>query len=58
MRGQNRAKRIGVMLEKLKMDAEKPFFAFCDSSWNDDVDSGHSTGCFLIYYMGGVVTLG
>jgi hypothetical protein len=26
-----------------------------DSSWNDDVDTGRSTGCFLIFYMGGVV---
>jgi len=26
-----------------------------DSSWNDDVDTGRSTGCFLIFYCGGVV---
>jgi hypothetical protein len=26
-----------------------------DSSWNDDADSIRSTGCFLIYYMGGIV---
>jgi hypothetical protein len=26
-----------------------------DSSWNDDVDTGRSTGCFLIFYMGGLV---
>jgi len=31
------------------------FYAFSDSSWNDDVDNGRSTGCFLIYYMGGIV---
>jgi hypothetical protein len=32
-----------------------PLFGFSDSSWNDDVDHGRSTGCFLITYMGGVV---
>lgn len=32
-----------------------PFYAFSDSSWNDDVDNGRSTGCFLVLYMGGVV---
>jgi hypothetical protein len=32
-----------------------PFFGFSDSSWNDDVDTGRSTGCFIITYMGGVV---
>jgi hypothetical protein len=30
-------------------------FASSDSSWNDDVDHGQSTGCFLIFYMGGIV---
>jgi hypothetical protein len=32
-----------------------PFFTFSDSSWNDNVDSGHSTGCFITVYMGGIV---
>jgi len=26
-----------------------------DSSWNDDVETGRSTGCFLIFYMGGLI---
>lgn len=26
-----------------------------DSSWNDDVNTGRSTGCFLIFYCGGVI---
>jgi hypothetical protein len=33
----------------------KPLIAFSDSSWNDDIDTGRSTGCFLIIYMGGEV---
>ena len=32
-----------------------PFFGFSDSSWNDDPDTGRSTGCFIITYMGGIV---
>jgi len=28
---------------------------YSDSSWHDDVDSGRSTGCYLIAYMGGIV---
>jgi hypothetical protein len=31
------------------------FYGFSDSSWNDDQDSGRSTGCFIITYMGGIV---
>jgi hypothetical protein len=33
-------------------------FGFTDSSWNDDQDSGRSTGCFIITYMGGIVDHG
>jgi hypothetical protein len=32
-----------------------PLFGFSDSSWNDDIEHGHSTGCFIIIFMGGVV---
>ena len=28
---------------------------FIDSSWNDDIDTSRSSGCFMIFYMGGVV---
>ncbi len=28
---------------------------FTDSSWNDDVDTGRSSGCFMIFYKGGVI---
>ena len=31
------------------------FITFSDSSWNDDVDTGRSTGSYLISYMGGIV---
>jgi hypothetical protein len=37
----------------LPMDA--PFFTMCDSPWNDDIDHGRSTGCFLIFYMSGII---
>jgi hypothetical protein len=35
--------------------AKELFLTFSDSSWNDDVDTGRSTGSFLISYMGGIV---
>jgi hypothetical protein len=34
---------------------DQVFFGFSDSSWNNDVDTGRSTGCFMITYVGGVV---
>jgi hypothetical protein len=37
------------------MNPEHPFYAFSDSSWNDDVDTGRSTGGCLIWYLGKVV---
>jgi hypothetical protein len=38
-----------------QIDPRGPLFSFSDSSWNDDTDTGRSTGCYLIIYMGGVV---
>ena len=30
---------------------EHVLYTFSDSSWNNDIDSGRGTGCFLNYYM-------
>jgi hypothetical protein len=46
---------IMKMLKMQSLQQHHPFFGFSDSSWNDDVDSGRSTGCFILTYMGGVV---
>ena len=46
---------VYCLLKKNNLPLESLFFTFSDSSWNDDVDHGRSTGCFLIFYMGGVV---
>jgi hypothetical protein len=46
------------MLLKQKIDEKHLLFGFTDSSWNDDQDSGRSTGCFIITYMGGIVDHG
>ncbi len=46
---------ITRMLIDEKIEQNHPFFTFSESSWNDDVDNGRSTGCFLIVYMGGIV---
>ena len=42
-------------LQSQHISQSHPFFGFSDSSWNDDADTGRSTGCFIITYMGGVV---
>jgi hypothetical protein len=46
---------IYKMLLTQKIDEKHLFFGFTDSSWNDDQDSGRSTGCFIITYMGDIV---
>jgi hypothetical protein len=46
---------VHLMLTKLGHDACHLFFGFSDSSWNDNIDTGRSTGCFLMFYMGGLV---
>jgi hypothetical protein len=38
-----------------KIKSNHPFYGFSDSSWNDDVDHGHSMGCYLMMYMGGIM---
>jgi len=43
------------MLTSQNSNPEHPYYAFSDSSWNDDVDSGRSTGGYIIWYMGGMV---
>ena len=46
-----------VMLNKQQKTVDHPTFAFSDSSWQDDVAEGRSTGGFYILYMGGVVDM-
>jgi hypothetical protein len=46
---------ITCMLIAENIQQSHPFFTFSESSWNDDVDSGHSTGCFIIVYVGGII---
>jgi hypothetical protein len=46
---------ILIMLTKEGHTQAHPLFSFSDSSWDDDVDHGRSTGCYIITYMGGVV---
>jgi hypothetical protein len=42
-------------LQHNKINETGLFLAYSDSSWHDDVDSGRSTGGYLISYMGGIV---
>jgi hypothetical protein len=43
------------MLETQEIQQHHTLFGFSDSSWNDDTDTGRSTGCFILTYMGGIV---
>jgi len=43
------------LLSSNGISLDNPLIAFSDSSWNDDIDAGRSTGCFMIIYMGGGV---
>jgi hypothetical protein len=43
------------MLHSQEIQQTEVFLRFSDSSWNDNVDTGWSTGCFIITYMGGIV---
>ncbi len=37
------------------LPTDQLLITMCDSSWNDDVDTGRSTGCFMIFYTGGII---
>jgi hypothetical protein len=43
------------LLSSNGISLDNPLCTFTDSSWNDDIDTGSSSGCFMIFYMGGVV---
>jgi hypothetical protein len=44
-----------AMLKSQEIEQTQAFFGFSDFSWNDDADTGRSTGCFIITYMGRIV---
>jgi hypothetical protein len=43
------------MLQSQEIQQSESFFAFSDSSWNDDMDTGLGTGCFIVTYIDGVL---
>jgi hypothetical protein len=46
---------ITRLLTNTGISLDNPLCTFTNSSWNDDVDTGRSSGHFIIIYMGGVV---
>ncbi len=46
---------ITISLSSNGISLDNPLYTFTDSSWNGDIDTGRSLGCFVIFYMGGVV---
>jgi hypothetical protein len=43
------------MLLSQNLQEQHLFFGFSDSSWNGNQDTGKSTRCFKIMYMGGII---
>ena len=43
------------LLVENNIKCDDVFFSFLDSSWNDNVDIGRSTGMYLVFYMGGLI---
>ncbi len=46
---------ITRLLSSNGISLNNPLCTFTDLSWNDDTDTDRSSGCFMIFYMGGVV---
>jgi hypothetical protein len=46
---------ITRLLSSNGISLDNPLCTFTDSSCNDDIDTGRSSGCFMIFYMGLVV---
>ena len=46
---------VSQMLFSEGVDPSSPLIAFSDSSWQDCVDDGKSTGCCLVLMQGGVI---
>jgi hypothetical protein len=46
---------ITRLLSSNGISLDNPLIRFSDSSWNDDIDTGRSTGCFMIICMGDAV---
>jgi hypothetical protein len=45
---------ITRLLSSNGISLDNALCTFTDSSWNDGVDTGRSSGCFTVIYMGGV----
>ncbi len=46
---------ITRLLSSNGISLDNPFCTFTDSSRNDDIDTGRSSGCFMTFYMGGFI---
>jgi len=44
-----------ALLSDNKVNTSSLLITFSDSSWNDDMNNGQSTGAFFIFYMRGIV---
>jgi hypothetical protein len=42
---------ITRLLSSKELSLDDPLCTFTDSSWNGDIDTGRSSGCFMIFYI-------
>ena len=48
---------LANLLREANVVSERPLLTFSDSSWQDCVDTGRSTGAYYIFYQGGIVDM-
>ncbi len=46
---------VTILLSSNGISLDSPLCTFTDSPWNYNINTGRSSGCFMIFYMGGVV---
>jgi hypothetical protein len=46
---------LSDLLRGAGISTSYPVIGFSDSSWQDDPDTGRSTGCYIVFYQGGPV---
>ena len=44
-----------IVLQNPDIKSESSLVVFSDSSWQDDIDSSRSTGCYFIFFQGGLI---
>ena len=49
---------VSSLLRQASIKTENQLMAFSDSSWQDFLDTGRSTGAYIIFYQGRIIDHG